>query len=99
MSNHYHLIVETLDGNLAKGMRQLNGVYTQTSNRRHNRTGHLFQGRYKAILIDKASYLLQLAHCKYSEPPVILYPHPNLLPKGEGDIERASEYLRLVMLF
>ena len=38
MNNHYHLIVETLDGNLAKGMRQLNGVYTQTSNRRHNRT-------------------------------------------------------------
>ena len=61
MSNHYHLIVETLDGNLSKGMRQLNGVYTQSSNRRHNRTGHLFQGRYKAILVDKESYLLELA--------------------------------------
>ena len=39
MSNHYHLIIETPDGNLAKGMRQLNGVYTQASNRRHQRVG------------------------------------------------------------
>lgn len=61
MSNHYHLIIETLDGNLSKGMRQLNGVYTQASNRRHKRSGHLFQGRYKAILVDKESYLLELA--------------------------------------
>jgi REP element-mobilizing transposase RayT len=61
MSNHYHLIIETLDSNLSKGMRQLNGVYTQATNRRHNRTGHLFQGRYKAILVDKESYLLELA--------------------------------------
>ncbi len=43
MSNHYHLIIETLDSNLSKGMRQLNGVYTQATNRRHNRAGHLFQ--------------------------------------------------------
>lgn len=61
MTNHYHLIVETLEGNLSIGMRQLNGVYTQTSNRRHGRTGHLFQGRYKGILVDKDSYLLELA--------------------------------------
>ncbi len=61
MSNHYHLIIETLDSNLSKGMRQLNGVFTQTTNRRHKRTGHLFQGRYKAILVDKESYLLELA--------------------------------------
>jgi len=61
MSNHYHLIIETLDSNLSKGMRQLNGVYTQATNRRHKRTGHLFQGRYKAILVDKESYLLELA--------------------------------------
>ncbi len=61
MSNHYHLIIETLDGNLSKGMRQLNGVYSQASNRRHKRGGHLFQGRYKAILVDKDNYLLELA--------------------------------------
>ncbi len=51
MSNHYHLIIETVDGNLSAGMRQLNGVYTQTTNRRHQRVGHVFQGRYKSILI------------------------------------------------
>lgn len=61
MTNHYHLVVETPDANLSKGMRQLNGVYTQYSNRRHDRTGHLFQGRYKAILVDGDSYLLELA--------------------------------------
>ena len=61
MDNHYHLIIETLDSNLSKGMRQLNGVYTQASNRRHKRSGHLFQGRYKAILVDKDQYLLELA--------------------------------------
>ena len=46
MTNHYHLVVETVEGNLSKGMRQLNGVYTQASNRRHQRVGHLFQGRW-----------------------------------------------------
>jgi len=61
MDNHYHLIIETLDGNLSKGMRQLNGVYTQASNRRHGHSGHLFQGRYKAILVDKDRYLLELS--------------------------------------
>lgn len=61
MSNHYHLLVETPDGNLAKGMRQLNGVYTQRFNRIHERVGHVFQGRYKAILVQKDSYLLELA--------------------------------------
>lgn len=60
MDNHYHLIIETPDGNLSGGMRQLNGVFTQASNRRHQRNGHLFQGRYKAILVDKDSYLLEL---------------------------------------
>lgn len=60
MDNHYHLVIETPDGNLSKGMRQLNGVFTQTSNRRHARSGHLFQGRYKAILVDSDSYLMEL---------------------------------------
>ncbi|NEX22029.1 addiction module toxin RelE [Thiorhodococcus mannitoliphagus] len=60
MTNHYHLIVETVEGNLSKGMRQLNGVYTQASNRRHGRAGHLFQGRFKSILVDKDAYLLEL---------------------------------------
>jgi REP element-mobilizing transposase RayT len=53
MTNHYHLLVETPDANLSKGMRQLNGVYTQYVNRRHGRVGHLFQGRFKAILVER----------------------------------------------
>ena len=53
MKNHYHLLVETPDGNLSKGMRQLNGVYTQAFNCRHDRVGHLFQGRFKAIWFRK----------------------------------------------
>lgn len=61
MDNHYHLLIQTPDGNLSKGMRQLNGVYTQTSNRRHQRVGHLLQGRFKAILVDSQSYLLELS--------------------------------------
>lgn len=60
MTNHYHLVVETPDANLSKGMRQLNGVYTQTFNRRHGLVGHLFQGRFKGILIERDSYLLEL---------------------------------------
>jgi len=63
MTNHYHLLIETPDGNLSIGMRQVNGVYTQFFNNRHGRTGHLFQGRYKAILIQKDSYLLDV--CRY----------------------------------
>ena len=61
MSNHYHLLIQTPDANLSKGMRQLNGVYTQAYNRRHNKTGHLFQGRYKSILVDEDNYLLELS--------------------------------------
>ncbi|WP_295583705.1 transposase [uncultured Lamprocystis sp.] len=61
MTNHYHLVVETPEGNLSKGMRQLNGVYTQRFNRRHGLVGHLFQGRFKGILVERDSYLLELA--------------------------------------
>ncbi|MEK9942830.1 MAG: transposase [Gammaproteobacteria bacterium] len=63
MDNHYHLVLETVDGNLSKGMRQLNGVYTQYYNRRHGRSGHVFQGRYKAVHVDREAYLLEL--CRY----------------------------------
>lgn len=61
MGNHYHVVIETIDGNLARGMRQLNGDYSQYFNRRHNLVGHVLQGRYKAILVQKKSYLLELA--------------------------------------
>ncbi len=79
MDNHYHLLIETPKPNLSIGMRQLNGLYTQRYNRRYERAGHLFQGRYKAILVEKESHLLEL--CRY----VVLNPvgarlatHPRL---------------------
>ncbi len=61
MSNHYHLLVETPLPNLSKGMQFLNGVYTQRFNRATKQSGHVFQGRYKAILVEKESHLLELA--------------------------------------
>jgi len=61
MTNHYHLLIETPQPNLSRGMQHLNGVYTQWFNRRHSRTGHLVQGRFKSIVVEKESYLLELA--------------------------------------
>jgi putative transposase len=61
MSNHCHLLVETPEANLSLGMRQLNGIYTQRFNQSHRRDGHVFQGRYKAILVQKDAYLLELS--------------------------------------
>lgn len=84
MTNHYHLVLETPDGNLSKGMRQLNGVYTQASNRRHRRVGHLFQGRYKAILVDRDAYLLELT--RY----VALNPVRAGMVRSPGDWEWSS---------
>jgi hypothetical protein len=63
MDNHFHLVVETPEANLSKAMRQLNGVYTQAFNRRHRRVGHVLQGRFKAIVVDRERYLLEL--CRY----------------------------------
>ena len=61
MSNHYHLMIETPQANLSRGMRQLNGMYTQRFNRAHRRVGHVFQGRFKSIIVDKDAYLLELS--------------------------------------
>jgi REP element-mobilizing transposase RayT len=61
MNNHYHLLLETPQANLSRGMRQLNGIYSQAFNRRHRRVGHVLQGRFKSILVDRESYLLELA--------------------------------------
>lgn len=80
MNNHYHLLIETPEGNLSIGMRQLNGVYTQAFNRRHKRIGHLFQGRFKAILIQKDTHLLEA--CRY----VVLN------PLRAGDVGRPEQW-------
>ena len=61
MGNHYHLLVETPEPTLSRGMRDLNGVTTQRFNRRHGRTGHLFEGRFRAILIEREAHLLEVA--------------------------------------
>ena len=63
MGNHYHLLFQTPEGNLSTAMRQLNGVYTQRFNRRHERCGHVFQGRYGAQLVDGQAYLHEV--CRY----------------------------------
>jgi putative transposase len=60
MTNHYHLMIETLAPSLARGMRQLNGVYTQDFNRAHQRVGHVYQGRYAAVLVQKERHLLEV---------------------------------------
>jgi hypothetical protein len=79
MDNHYHLLIETPEGNLSKGMRQLNGVYTQRFNRRHGRVGHVFQGRFKAIIVQKESYLLELAPWSSYRATAGLDPAPSWL--------------------
>jgi len=81
MTNHYHIVIETPEGNLSKGMRQLNGVYAQWLNRRHGRVGHVFQGRFKSILIEKDSYLLEVAR------------YVVLNPVRVGMAESASEWI------
>jgi REP element-mobilizing transposase RayT len=60
MTNHFHLLVETPDANLARGMQQLNSSYSQAFNRHHRRVGHVLQGRYKGILVERESHLLEL---------------------------------------
>ena len=72
MSNHYHLLVQTPDGNLSRGMRHINGVYTQRFNRRHKKEGQLFRGRYKAVLVESDRHLLE----------VLRYIHRNPLSAG-----------------
>jgi len=80
MSNHYHLLVQTPDGNLSRGMRHLNGVYTQRFNRRHKKEGQLFRGRYKAVLVDEDSHLLE----------VLRYIHRN--PLKAGIVKNLNDY-------
>ncbi len=63
MDNHYHLVVYTRLANLSSLMKHINGITTQAHNRRHGKSGHLFQGRFKAILVDQDAYLLEV--CRY----------------------------------
>jgi REP element-mobilizing transposase RayT len=80
MSNHYHLLVQTPEANLSRCMRHINGVYTQYFNRSHKSDGQLFRGRYKSIVIDRDSYLLEL----------VRYIHRN--PLHAGLVKRLEDY-------
>ncbi|MFO7607352.1 MAG: transposase [Desulfurivibrionaceae bacterium] len=80
MSNHYHLLVQTPDGNLSRCMRHINGIYTQRFNRRHKKEGQLFRGRYKAVLVAGDSHLLE----------VLRYIHRN--PIQAGIVDNLDDY-------
>jgi putative transposase len=80
MTNHYHLVLETPEPNLGRGMQRLNGPYAQGSNKRHGRVGHVFQGRYKAILVERESHLLELTR------------YVVLNPVRARMVERAEDY-------
>ena len=67
-TNHYHLLIETPMGNLSRVMHYINSSYTNYINIKRRRSGHLFQGRYKAILIDRDSYLLELSRYIHLNP-------------------------------
>ena len=68
LDTHYHLLVSTSQGNLSRGLRHLNGVYTQRYNRSQRTDGPLFRGRFKAIIVDADHYLLQLSHYIHLNP-------------------------------
>ena len=80
MPNHYHMLLQTPEGNLSRCMRHINGVYTQRFNRSHQCDGQLFRGRFKSILVGGDSYLLQLMR----------YVHRN--PLRAGLVEKLDEY-------
>ncbi|HVZ81367.1 MAG TPA: transposase [bacterium] len=84
MDNHYHLLLETPGSNLSRAMWHLNGLYTQRFNKRHERVGHLFQGRFKAIVVEKETYLQEL--CRY----VVLNPVRARMVKAPGDWKWSS---------
>lgn len=80
MDNHYHLLIETPDANLSAGIHKLNSVYAQYFNKQYDHVGHVFQGRFKAILIQRDDYLLEL--CRY----IVLN------PIRAGIVNHPSEY-------
>ncbi len=80
MPNHYHVLLQTPEGNISRCMRHLNGLYTQRFNRMHGFDGQLFRGRYKSILVCDDSHLLQL----------VRYIHKN--PVKAGMVKEMGEY-------
>jgi len=101
MTNHYHLLIETPEKNLSKIMHHINSSYTTYTNVKRKRSGHLFQGRFKAIVVDKDSYLLELSRylhlnpvrAKIAERPED-YPYSSyktyILSQGEALVTRST---------
>lgn len=86
MPNHYHLLIETPHANLSAGMQYLNSVYSMRFNRRNARMGHVFQGRFKALLVERDNYLIEL--CRY----IVLNPVRAKMVKHPG-LYRWSSFL------
>lgn len=84
MSNHYHLVIRTIEPNLSSAMQYLNSIYAREWNRRHARVGHLFQGRFKAQLIQDDKYFLDV--CRY----VVLNPVRAGLINNPGEWDWSS---------
>lgn len=80
MTNHFHLVIETPQCTLSRGMHWLGGLYAQSFNRRHGRVGHLFQGRFKGILVDSDEYFLEIVR------------YTVLNPVRAGMVETAADY-------
>jgi REP element-mobilizing transposase RayT len=80
MGNHYHFVLQTHEPNLSTLMRRVNSVYSMTFNRRHDRHGHLFEGRFKALHVDRDAYLLEV--CRYVD----------LNPVRAGLVERPQQW-------
>ncbi|MCR4314555.1 MAG: transposase [Candidatus Uhrbacteria bacterium] len=100
MSNHYHLLVETPDGNLSTAMRDLNGNYSQWFNAHHSRVGHLFGGRFKAFIVEKETYLLVVArYIVLNAVRAGLVTHPRLWKwcsfSATAGIAKAPEWLHV----
>lgn len=98
MGNHYHVVLTTTQGRLAQGMRYLNGNYSQYFNRTHKLVGHVFQGRYKAILCQRATYLMELARYVVLNPVRAgMVSHPVLWPwssyRATSGLEDAPAWL------
>ena len=85
MTNHYHLLIETPQGNMSQVMHYVNASYTNYLNKKRGRSGHLFRGRYKAILIDHNNYLLELSR----------YVHLNPVRNKLGDVVENVHFLAL----
>ena len=99
MDNHYHLFIETPAGNLSQIMHHINGAYTSYYNKKHERSGHLFQGRYKAILVEADEYAKELSRYIHLNPvraakvktpdytTALLYIHSNITVRNWQNIE------------